>query len=186
MNKHADSFICRITRIIAICGILLLFFTWLAYLCGARINRTHSLPTGLYWVVDKPPERGDIVLFWPQDTAVMREARQRGYLISGAYNQVDGKGYGLLLKQLMGMAGDIISITEDGVFINGALVPNSRPLTHDNLGDPLPMLRIDKYRLQEGEALFMSEYLPLSFDGRYFGVQELRQIVEVVQPVWVW
>lgn len=186
MNKRANSLICRITRNIAICGIMLLLFAWLAYLCGARINRTHSLPIGLYWVVDKPPERGDIVLFWPQDNAVMQEARRRGYIVSGVYNRINNQGYGLLLKQLLAIPEDVISITDTGVFINGTLVPNSRPLTQDNLGDPLPMFRIDNYQLQEGEALFLSEHLDRSFDGRYFGVQELRQIVEVVRPIWVW
>lgn len=183
MNKHAKY---RFARSIAIICITLFFITWFAYLYGFRINRTHSLPTGIYITVDKQPERGDIVLFWPQDSIAMQEARERGYIISGAYNRVNGRGYGLLLKQLLGVPGDVVSITDEGVFINDDLVLNSKPLPCDNVGDPLPQLRFTNYRLQSGEALFLSEHLPRSFDGRYFGIQEFRQIVEVVRPIWVW
>jgi len=159
---------------------------WLAYLAGARINRTNSLPKGLYWVVDKTPERGDIVTFWPRDTAVMREARSRGYILPGVYNKTDGGGYGLLMKRLLALPGDVVSVTDDGVIVNGRLIANTRPIDSDNVGDPLPKLRFVDYRLKEDEALFLSDHLPRSFDGRYFGVQQMRQIVEVVAPVWTW
>jgi type IV secretory pathway protease TraF len=45
---------------------------------------------------------------------------------------------------------------------------------------------LENYRLRDGEALFLSDHLPRSFDARYFGVQDMRQIVEVVRPVWTW
>jgi conjugative transfer signal peptidase TraF len=140
----------------------------------------------LYWTVDKPPERGDIVAFWPRDTAAMREARRRGYILPGVYNTVAGEGYGLLLKRLMGIPGDIVSVTDGGVAVNGALVPNTRPLDADNIGDPLPRLRFEDYRLGVNEVLLVSDHLPRSFDGRYFGVQERHQIVETLVPVWTW
>lgn len=176
----------RIRKVVALAAMALFLAVWGAYLAGARINRTNSLPKGLYWVVDKPPERGDIVAFWPRDTAAMREAKRRGYILPGVYNRVDGKGYGLLLKQLMGMPGDIVSITDDGVTINGSLVPNTKPLDADNVGDPLPRLRFTDYRLSGNEVLLISDHLSRSFDGRYFGVQERRQIVETVRPLFTW
>lgn len=176
----------RFCRAFAITAIAAFFVVWAAYLLGARINRTNSLPKGLYWAVAKEPERGDLVAFWPRDTAAMREARHRGYILGGVYNTVDGEGYGLLLKRLMAIPGDVVSITDVGVVINGSLVPNTKPLVADNVGDPLPTLRFTDYRLGDGEVLFLSDYLPRSFDGRYFGAQERRQIVEVVVPVWIW
>lgn len=176
----------RLCKAIALAAVAMFLGVWAAYLSGARINRTNSLPKGLYWVVDKPPERGDIVAFWPRDTAEMREARRRGYILPGVYNSTGGQGYGLLLKRLMAAAGDTVSITDDGVVINESLVPNTKPLDADNVGDPLPRLRFEDYLLGENEVFLASDHLPRSFDGRYFGVQERHQIVEVVAPVWEW
>ena len=183
---HRPGLAAGIGKVIAIAAVGLFLALWAAYLSGARINRTNSLPRGLYWKVDKSPERGDLVAFWPRDSAAMREARRRGYILPGVYNSASGKGYGLLLKRLVAVSGDIVSITDDGVVVNVTLLPNTKPLAADNLGDPLPRLRFSDYRLGENEALLMSDYLPRSFDGRYFGIQERRQIVEVVKPVWTW
>ena len=175
-----------ICRLIAIGGIVLLLASWSAYLCGARINRTHSLPKGLYWAVGKTPERGDIVTFWPDDSEPFRTARERGYIIPGRHNDRGAGGYDLMLKKLLAVPGDIVSLTDAGVSVNGVLVQNTRPLDRDNIGDPLPVLRFENHRLRENEALFLSDHLPRSFDARYFGIQDMRQIVEVVKPVWTW
>lgn len=176
----------RFCRLFAIAGIALLVVAYALYLCGARIDRTASLPKGLYWATGKPPERGDIVTFWPDGSDPFRVARDRGYIIPGVYNTTDGVGYDLLMKRLLGLPGDVVSITDDGVVINGGLVPNTRPLACDNVGDTLPKLHFVDYRLKEDEALFLSDHLPRSFDGRYFGVQRMRQIVEVLVPVVTW
>jgi conjugative transfer signal peptidase TraF len=176
----------RASRVIAVCGVSVLCVVLLLYACGARINRTNSLPKGIYWVVDKPPERGDIVLFWPSDCAEMRMARERGYIYEGVFNAASGIGYGLLMKRFLGLPGDVVSVTDAGIIIKGTLVPNTKPLHCDNIGDPLPHLRFLDYTLKENEAFFVSDHLPRSFDARYFGVQGINQIVDVVVPVYVW
>ncbi len=91
-----------------------------------------------------------------------------------------------MLKKLLAVPGDIVSLTDDGVTVNGVLVQNTRPLDRDNIGTLLPVLRFENHRLRENEALFLSDHLPRSFDARYFGIQDMRQIVEVVKPVWTW
>jgi type IV secretory pathway protease TraF len=50
----------------------------------------------------------------------------------------------------------------------------------------MPVCRLQDYRLAAGEVLLMSDYSPLSFDGRYFGPIPRAQIQGVVQPVWTW
>ncbi len=174
------------SRVFAIGGIFVLLLVLLLYACGARINRTNSLPKGIYRVVKKTPGRGDIVTFWPSDCAEMRLARDRGYIFDGAFNRSGGVGYGLLMKRFLGVPGDVVSVTDDGVVINGALVPNTKPLLCDNIGDPLPYLRITDYTLKENEAFFVSDHMPRSYDARYFGVQDTHQIVDVLVPVYVW
>ncbi len=186
MKSRGEGFCARACRVFALCGAGVLFFLLLSYACGARINRTNSLPRGIYWVVSKSPERGDIVTFWPSDRAEMRLARERGYIPHGVYNQNNGVGYGLLMKRYLGLPGDVVSVTDAGIIINGVPIPNTKPLTHDNISDPLPHFRISNCTLKENEALFVSNHLPRSYDARYFGVQETRQIVEVLVPVWTW
>ncbi len=176
----------RIARVFAITCIGILMITVTAYFAGARINRTNSLPKGLYWLVDKEPERGDIVSFWPDGSAAFRIARERGYIIPGHYNNQGDGGYDAVMKKLLGLPGDIVSITEDGVVINGTLILNSHPLPCDNIGDPLPVIRLHNYRLGDNEVLFMSDHLPRSYDARYFGVQDRRQIIDVLVPVFTW
>lgn len=186
MKKLADGFAARASRVLALSGIAALALIFFSYACGARINRTNSLPKGLYWSVPKTPERGDIVAFWPDGSEPFRLARDRGYILPGVYNKQGGVGYGLMLKRLMGLPGDTVSITDDGVIVNGILLPNTKPLIQDNIGDPLPVVRIDNQLLSEHEALFVSDHLPRSYDARYFGIQDMRQIVEVVVPVFTW
>ncbi|MCD8350658.1 MAG: conjugative transfer signal peptidase TraF [Planctomycetaceae bacterium] len=186
MKRNAHSFVGRACRALAVVGIAALVLACLSYVCGARVNRTNSLPKGLYWRVNKAPVRGDIVAFWPDGTEPFRIARERGYILPGVYNRSDGIGYGLMLKRLVAHSGDTVSITPDGVTVNGRLLSNTKPLTHDNVGDPLPVVRLSDYRLAEHEALFVSDHLPRSYDARYFGIQDMRQIVEVVVPVWIW
>ncbi|MCD8141509.1 MAG: conjugative transfer signal peptidase TraF [Planctomycetaceae bacterium] len=184
--KRNANFVGRACRAFAVAGIAALVLACVSYACGARINRTNSLPKGLYWRVNKAPERGDIVAFWPDGTEPFRLARERGYILAGVYNIADDIGYGLMLKQLVALTGDIVSIDDDGVIVNSHRLPNTKPLAHDNVGDPLPVVRLSDYRLVEHEALFVSDHLPRSYDARYFGVQDMRQIVEVVVSVWIW
>jgi type IV secretory pathway protease TraF len=42
------------------------------------------------------------------------------------------------------------------------------------------------YRLAPGKALLISDYSPISFDGRYFGPIPRAQVQSVVRPVWTW
>ncbi len=185
-RNKPESFWNRVEIVVILFGLGSLAIMLTAYAFGARINRTNSLPQGIYWLVDKEPERGDIVSFWPDGSEPFRIARERGYIIPGQYlNQGDG-GYAPLMKKLVGLPGDVVSITDDGVFVNGELIPNSVPLLCDNLGDPLPVLRLSDYTLQENEVLLVSDYLPRSYDARYFGVQDKRQILDVLIPVYTW
>ena len=186
MKRPRNCSFAAICRILAVAGVLLLLAAWLAYLGGARINRSHSLPKGLYWTVGKTPERGDIVTFRPDDSAPFRMARERGYIFPGRHNDRGAGGYDLMMKKLLALPGDVVSITDAGVVVNGSLIPNTKPLDRDNIGDPLPVSRLDNYRLRDREVLFLSDHLPRSFDARYFGVQDMRQIAEVVVPVWTW
>ncbi|MFJ4345065.1 conjugative transfer signal peptidase TraF [Pseudomonas sp. NPDC089401] len=165
-----------VLAILAFCGLPLVLHG------GARINVTSSFPPGIYWVVDKAPEKGDLVLFCPPESEVFSLAHARGYLAGGPCPG----GYMHLLKRLVGTAGDDVAIDADGVRVNGQLQARSQPLQRDPSGRPMPHPAAARFRLQDAQVLMLSDYSRLSFDGRYFGAVPEAQLGEVVEPWLVW
>jgi len=154
----------------------------LALLAGFRFNHTHSFPAGVfYWTAPKAPEVGDLVIFDPPDTPLFRLARERGYVGSGGF-----RPYERMLKGLVAIGGDAVTIDDAGVTVNGRRLENSKPMSVDAAGRPLPVWHLEGYRLSPGEVLLMSDHSPLRFDGRYFGPIPRAQIRSVVRPVWTW
>src|SRR5688572_21546138 len=99
---------------------------------GIRINHTPSLPIGTWRIapLDGQPQRGQIVSVCPPDIAVLRTARERGYL---AWGRCPG-GYEPMLKPVAAVPGDRVIVTAHGVTVNGALVAESGRLALDSNG----------------------------------------------------
>ena len=70
------------------------------------VNRTHSLPVGLYYWTDVPIKKGSIVLFKPdQSMGPEQVGFDRGY-----------EAHELpLLKRVVALAGDVVSVSSSGV-----------------------------------------------------------------------
>ncbi len=140
---------------------------------GYRINLTASLPIGI-WKIKPLPRgstlkdlKGKYILFHPPNTPFFKEAKKRGYV-----------GFGLnknfirpLLKQVVGVPGDVIIVKPEGVFINGEFLPNSAPKPVDGEGREMPVA--NSIVLRPGELWIMSTYSAGSFDSRYFGKIQL-------------
>jgi conjugative transfer signal peptidase TraF len=180
----------RIVRFMAVIGFLLfstliigLMSLVVGYAAGGRFNLTASLPKGLYWVVDRPVQRGSYVMFCPGTDEVFAEAKARGYLHEG---ERCGYGYRPLLKRVAAVAGDTVSATMDGIWVDGRRLPLSEARAADLSGRPLPRPSASFYRLQQGQLWVMSDTNPRSFDSRYFGPIEQAWVTEVVVPVFTW
>jgi conjugative transfer signal peptidase TraF len=154
----------------------------LAGLAGLRVNHTHSFPVGVYWAVPKAPAVGDLVFFRPPEDPVFDQALSRGYIGSGG----SFTHYEIMLKRLVAVAGDMVTIDTAGVTVNGRMLANSKPQAVDLAGRPMPVWHLKGYRLGAGEVLLMSDYSPISFDGRYFGPTPRTQIQSVAWPVLTW
>jgi conjugative transfer signal peptidase TraF len=151
-------------------------------LASFRVNHTHSFPVGVYWMAPKGPAIGDLVIFEPPKTPAFEMALQRGYLGRGG----DRQRYETMLKRLVAIGGDVVTIDAAGVTVNGRMLVNSKPMPVDEGGRPMPQLRLHDYRLGAGEVLLMSDYSPTSFDGRYFGTIPRAQIQSVAWPICTW
>lgn len=151
-------------------------------LAGARVNTSRSIALGLYWTSDRPVQKGEYVLLCPPQIGVFEEARRRGYLAAGFCPG----GYGYMMKRILAVGGDTVTVNADGVRVNGKLLPFSAPLLTDLAGRPMPRFRADRYVLGASEVLLMSDVSRTSFDGRYFGPAGRSQIRTVIVPVFTW
>jgi conjugative transfer signal peptidase TraF len=167
---------------LAVLLVLPVLLLGVALLAGFRFNHTHSFPVGVYWMVPKAPAVGDLVLFEPPRAPSFDLALQRGYVRSGG----GWRPYEPMVKRLVAVGGDVVSIDDAGVYVNGVRLTNSTPLPVDEAGRPMPVVRLRDYRLSSDEVLLMSDYSPVSFDARYFGPISRTQIQSVVRPVWTW
>ncbi len=166
----------------AISGVSVLALGALACVSGARINSTKSIPVGLYWLSSDPLEKGAYVMFCPPPIGVFEEARARGYLGAGFCPG----GYGYLMKRVLAAQDDAVTISDEGVRVNGELLPHSAPIRADSTGRPLPRFPAERFTLGSSELLLMSDVSSTSFDGRYFGPIHRSQIKGVIRAVFTW
>lgn len=163
-------------------GFAMVLCAWMLYAQGLRINTTASIPLGFYKISNKSLEKGDYVTFCPPQKQVFRQALNRGYLHSGFCHG----GFGHVMKKIVASTNDFISISSSGVAVNGILLAYSKPLVKDNNNLPLPTLEITNHQLTDFELLLMTDQSINSFDGRYFGLIDRKQIDAVIIPILTW
>lgn len=174
--------ISRVMATTAVVGAAALLFGGACYSVGARVNTTKSIPVGLYWLTDAPVEKGAYVVFCPPPVGVFSDAKERGYIGAGFCPG----GYGLMMKRVLAAKDDQVAVTNDGVSVNGQLLPLSVPLATDKAGRELPRYQATHYTLGNSELLLMSDVSGTSFDGRYYGPISRNQIKGVIRPVVTW
>jgi conjugative transfer signal peptidase TraF len=172
----------RLTSAVAIAGTVVLALGAAGYMAGARINTTQSILVGLYWTSGQPIEKGAYVLFCPPEANVFSIAKARGYIGAGFCPG----GYGFMMKRVVATNGDTVSMSDDGVRVNAELLPLSVPLRMDKAGRPLLRFGSSRFRLDSSNVLLMSDVTGASFDSRYFGPIDRRQIKTVITPVITW
>ncbi|HHC7370541.1 TPA: conjugative transfer signal peptidase TraF [Vibrio parahaemolyticus] len=172
----------RIYAGVAIAGVAAMSLAAIGYAAGARINTTRSIPVGLYWTTDAPVEKGAYVLFCPPDVSVFATAKDRDY-IAGGFCPGD---YGYMMKRILAAKGDTVTVTDNGVSVDGELLPHSKPIKADPAGRELPRYQSSQYTLSSSELLLMSDVSDTSFDGRYFGPVSRSQVKSVIRPVITW
>lgn len=148
---------------------------------GFRINLTESIPIGLYRITNEAPIKNAYVIFCPDNRESFRLARDRGYIDHGLYCD----GYGYLMKKVVAVSGDILSVTNKGVFVNHKLTPYSKPKLQDGMKRALPQWQVMNYQLQKDEVMTMTSQSEWSFDGRYYGLVHTGQIKGMITPIWV-
>jgi conjugative transfer signal peptidase TraF len=172
----------KITTLSAVASIGLIFIGVGLYSSGLKLNTTKSIPLGIYYETSNDIERGSYVLFCPTSSPAFKLAKQRDYIGAG-FCPGD---YGYMMKMVAAKSGDIVSVDERGVFVNGKLLPFSKPFKADGHGDVLPEFRVTSYTLKDDELLLMTDINPRSFDARYFGLLKSSNVQSAIEPVFTW
>jgi len=132
-------------------------------------NASPSVPTGLYWITNGTPKRGDIVLV--ELTEPYRTiADQREYLPRNLP----------ALKRVRALSGDEVCRFGRKIFISREFVSVAQ--LHDIRGLKLPEWSGCR-TLKPGEVFLLTDH-PKSFDGRYFGPVDRSAITGIAHPVW--
>lgn len=134
-------------------------------------NASASAPVGLYAVGDRAEfVRGDMVIArMPNEFRMM--AARRHYLPANVP----------LVKRVVAAPGDEVCAAGARVMVNGRLV--ARRLDRDGAGRPVPWWS-GCAELGPGEYFLLMADSTVSFDGRYFGVSEARDIVGKARLIW--
>jgi conjugal transfer pilin signal peptidase TrbI len=93
----------------------------------------------------------------------------RRWLIKGA----------LLIKPVAALPGESVSITDEGLYINGQLF--GPVFVSDRQGMPLPRLRFSS--TLNSDQVFVASPYERSFDSRYFGPIHMKDIIAQSLPV---
>lgn len=134
-------------------------------------NVSPSVPTGLYAIRGKASLHvGERVAIEPPP-ALRRLLAERGYLPVGVP----------LLKRIAAVRGQRICRFRHGVTIHGSFAGVAR--MRDRQGRTLPAWSGCR-TLRSGELYAMNVDVSDSFDGRYFGILQLNDVIGRATPVW--
>ncbi|WP_235727748.1 S26 family signal peptidase [Maridesulfovibrio frigidus] len=126
------------------------------------------MPHGIYQIIPGKPTKGDLVTFsLREDNPYFKISLDRKYL--GHYDTRP------LLKNSAGTTGDKVEVTLEGININGFLLSSSVLKNHDNHGRNLPSL-LTSNLIPQGKALVLSTHTESSFDSRYFGLIDAKEM----------
>lgn len=133
------------------------------YFLSLTVNLTESMPLGLYQFSQGNTDiaKNDLIVF---DISQKSE---------------------LLLKKVIAVENDHVVVNQEGVFLNGALVANSKIFRFDSKGHPLTPKRLDKI-LVKNEIFAMGDHIQ-SYDSRYFGtVYVKKNNIRKVHVLFTW
>jgi conjugative transfer signal peptidase TraF len=150
---------------------------------GIRVNLSPSAPFGLFVAsrVDTSTRfrRGMLVaVCLPARIAHLGRARR--YLMRGGCPD----GTAPVGKSIFAMVGDTVTVSDEGLALDGRLECHTRPLAGDSDGRPIPRIPSGSYAVAAGEIWLISTYTTRSWDSRYFGPVPMAGIAAALRPLW--
>ena len=152
---------------------------------GVVFNYTHSAPFGLY----REQFDSEAAIHGPAPYVFFCPDR-RWSSMHGEPNYRDPMrtcpdGFSPLIKPVVAWPGDLVSVSADGISVNGHLLKNSAPIERDSKGQQLRPFAAGEYRVGPKELWVVSSFSPRSFDSRYFGPIPLKSVHSWLRPLLV-
>ena len=171
----------RSKRPLVLSGLFILSTLLVWWGLGLTYNHTPSVPAGIWIEAEaspKSPAMGEVVRIC-LDPDHQAEYRERGFLKWG----LECNGSEALLKPVGALSGTLYSVSEQGILINGKLIPETAPLKQG--GDGKPLRWGGGGIVPPGHVLLIAQ-MPTSLDSRYFGPVAIDRIQATMRPVWTW
>jgi len=143
------------------------------------INVSGSMPRGVYWKEKR--ERvvvGDLVLVCPSSKKVWDVIEQSNHVVRGS-----GCGGELapLIKQVVAVENDFVSVRKEGVFVNDVQIKRSAPKSYSSRGNPLFLA--PSGRIEEGRVFLLGSSSE-SLDSRYVGTFLVTDVKATLLPLF--
>ena len=158
-------------------------FLWTGF--GVVFNYTHSAPFGLYreqFESEKAIHDPAPYVFFCPDRRWPRMLGQPNYRDP---MRTCPDGFSPLIKPVVAWPGDLVSVSANGVRVNGRPLPNSAPIERDSKGQRLHRFSDGEYRVGSNQLWVVSSFSPRSFDSRYFGPIPLKSVHSWLRPLLV-
>ena len=164
-----------------LCGMAVFFLLAGAVrLRGIVLNPSTSAPKGLYVRSTDP----SFVLFCP-DQRWPNFAKNPDFRKNWAPFSSCPDGHRAFLKPISARPGDVVTVSANGIAVNGKLIPHSLPVREDNLGETLHAYPYGTYRVRPGELWVVSPFSDRSYDSRYYGPIPAKSILAGIRPWWL-
>jgi conjugative transfer signal peptidase TraF len=146
-----------------------------------RLNTTPSMQLG-FWAVSRhsPTQltRGETVsVCLPLSIGI--PARLRGYVGGGECPGATTP----MLKSIAAVPGDTVTMSTEGMAVNGRLLPHSAALQRDDRGRPLPAVPYGTYVVPDTAIWLYAGHDPRSFDSRYYGAIPAHNVMGEAWPL---
>jgi conjugative transfer signal peptidase TraF len=162
---------------IAAAGLGLCGLAVAASAAGIRFNGTASMPRGV-WLespVSHTLKAGDVVMVCEPATWL------EPYVAPGhCPSRLEP-----LLKPIVAIPGDVVTVSPTGVAVNGLMLPNSAPMAHDAARRPLQAWPTGTYTVGAWQVWLVSTRRN-SLDARYLGPTSIADIEGLAHPVLTW
>ena len=169
-------------RYIALVSMNFVLLLWIISLFGLVFNLSSSVEIGIYNETPIPdPIKKNTIMSLCLPTAIQSDVFTNFGIPTGA-----GRCGGVqpIVKKIVGEPGDTISVTENGVIVNGTLLPNSTLSEVVIKGYDWGNIYKD-YTLSSGEYFVLGDKHPDSLDSRYFGPVKKTWFIAALEPLWL-
>ena len=145
------------------------------------VNYTNSVPAGLYSfsrMVGNDLKRDSYVAFCPTQEMIKIGLTLRVLDRGHCPGDVEP-----LLKKVVATEGDVVTVLDSGILVNGKMVPNTKRQNLAKVG--IPMIPKGRYVVPPGKFWPIGTDL-LSWDARYYGAMSVSQIMATAVPFFTW